>query len=79
MDNKINKPYVKHFISRDYDQFEERSITVAQAVSEVEDRIRAAKIHLSTMEAMRNDMSTHLGRVTDTFNRNRHTHHFMNL
>ena len=77
--NKIQKKAIKTFVNRAYDQFESEKITVTMAARKAEEWIALAESEVDKRRALRIDISTHMGKITDTFDRNKHTHRFGNL
>ncbi len=77
--NHLQKKAVKDFANKAYSQFENDEISLELAARKVELWILEADSNLVTLNALRNDISTHMGKITDTFDRNKHTHRFANL
>ena len=79
--NKIQIKRIKAGANLAYDQFESEKYTVGQAARTAERWLASAETDDAQYEAkaFRNDISTHMGKITDTFDRNKHTHHFANL
>ncbi|KKL70138.1 hypothetical protein LCGC14_2107960, partial [marine sediment metagenome] len=44
-----------------------------------EEWLALAELEAAKRRALRNDISTNMGKITDTFDRTKHTHHFANL
>ena len=76
---KILKKDIKDYANRAYDQFESEKITVTMAARSAEERLALAELEVDKCRALRIDISTHMGKITDTFDRNKHTHRFANL
>jgi|GEM_PF-3513891 len=77
--NKIQEKAVKTFANLAYGQFETDKITVTVAVKIAEEWLALAELEAAKRRALRNDISTNMGKITDTFDRTKHTHHFANL
>ncbi len=69
------------FVSSEYDRFEKQGLTVRQTLDDVERRIIenrskvwALEIEGKKLRYLRNDMPSNLGKITDRFDRQQHTH-----
>ena len=70
---------IKKRISEIYDQLEGGGMTMREATRAIEDAIAAVKSAGRFLNLLRNDMSTRMGPINETFDRQKHTHKFANL
>jgi len=62
--------------NKEYDAYEKYKKTRDDVVCSIEARIIATKANLQILNDLRNDVSSHLGRGDEAFDRDKHTHHF---
>ena len=70
---------IKELANSLYDEFEKQGLTAEQVIHHVEQLLFAAEKTAFNYHLLRCDISTHLGPITDRFNRNKHTHKFANF
>ena len=64
----------RKFIEKQYDMFEKKGLSVQEALAVAENKIHASVERTGKCNALRNDMSSHMGNITDVFDRKKHTH-----
>jgi hypothetical protein len=79
MPQVLNRDEFKLFAAHKYDEFEARGVSVELAAKEIESEIEKKEAGLHKLHMLRNDISTHMGAISDSFDRNKHTHNFANI
>ncbi len=72
----MNKARFQLLANKTYEAFEDMGATVEQVAQSIEQQLADAKEQVKFFTALRNDVSTHMGPITDKFNRERHMHRF---
>lgn len=75
----LTREFKKIFIEQKYDEYEAAGLTRNQAARSAESEIKEAEKRVRLALAFRNDISTHMGKPKETFDRGKHTHRFGNL